>query len=224
MLEQLAASLPPSSESRVGTDIDQQSRAILSYLLEAPRVEVIALPADPATCPNCGTPTTSERSPYCGTQCREEAGFVRQVRSGLREGSILDPERQTALGQVLWHVLGGGYPRRQALVPERSRARVLEQANSICVECGGAATTIDHRGSGCNRAINLRAVCEACCKEKQYQDPRFTTTPAFVARLASLAARITSPTPLRCCDDAETWDWRAFINERKESKRHAGSA
>lgn len=76
------------------------------------------------------------------------SAFVRQFRSAVLDNKILDVERQAALGQKLWHVLGGGYPRRDVLVPDKVRLKVIEREGNKCQQCGAKATTIDHSGSG----------------------------------------------------------------------------
>ena len=100
------------------------------------------------TCPNCGSPETGERSPYCTDACRAESAFVRQLRSVLANGSVFDEVRQIAFGEKLWHLLGGGYPRRQKLAFERTLATVFKRENGKCQMCGAPATTVDHLGSG----------------------------------------------------------------------------
>lgn len=168
----------------------------------------------PATCPNCDAPCSSTRSPYCGDECRETAGFVRQVRAGIGDGSILAKDRQVALGQVLWHVLGGGRPLRRSIAPARSLKVALAREGGRCQACGASATTIDHIGSGCNRPINLRAVCDDCCLDRPFGEPLVTSRPGYAALFDSLALRIGSPGPLRCCDDAGSWDWRSYVRAR----------
>ncbi|HVT14101.1 MAG TPA: hypothetical protein VHE55_17700 [Fimbriimonadaceae bacterium] len=150
-LDALAAQIPPSSEAAAGEDWDRRSRAVLSYLVElAPSfapADFEAIPADPATCPNCGEPVPVSRSPYCGDCCKEEAALVRQFRNAVATGAIADEERQAALGQKLWHLLGGGYPRRVALIPPKGIARVIAR-DGKCMHCGAPATTVDNIGSG----------------------------------------------------------------------------
>ncbi len=139
---------------------------------------------------------------------------MRQFRAGLVEETVFDEQRQAALGQVLWHALGGGYPGRNALVPEKARARVFERTGERCEACGAPATTFDHIGSACNRPINLRPMCEDCAETKPFGDPTFLAQPEVVEKLRRIAARIGSPAPLRCCDNAESWDWRAYLSQR----------
>jgi hypothetical protein len=146
----LSGVLPSSEQIPQIEDVDEQSRGVLSYLVEwvlgsegtGEPVEV-----DPATCPNCGKPCDSTRSPYCSNDCREESAFIRQFRAGLETGSLFDAEKQAALGQKLWHLLGGGYPRRQVLIPERVRRKVIERDGG-CAVCGAPAVSLDHTGSG----------------------------------------------------------------------------
>src|SRR5688572_24042696 len=90
-LARLAFALPPASDALAGDDSDSQCRAALSFLVE----RAIAHLHDPApgqtysvdllTCPNCGNPDRSDRSPYCSDACRAQAAFVRQFRTGLRD-------------------------------------------------------------------------------------------------------------------------------------------
>lgn len=131
-------------------DIETKTRAVLSLLSDrgqrkpsTPRSAV-----DPATCPNCDAPCDLARTPYCCDECREMAAFVRQFRAAIENGTIGSEDRQAALGQKLWHLLGGGYPRRDALVSARVRAQVIQREGGRCQECGAKATTIDHSGSG----------------------------------------------------------------------------
>ncbi|MBI1756636.1 MAG: hypothetical protein HYR64_05965 [Fimbriimonas ginsengisoli] len=150
-LDRLAAELPRFADVARLDDIANQARATLSWAvagaLKFP-ADVQPVPTDPTTCPNCGLPAISLSSPYCSDCCRDEAAFVRQVRTGLAEGSIFDPERQVALGQKLWRLVGGGYPLRRAMVPEKTKLKVLERADWRCKVCGAPATTVDHIGSG----------------------------------------------------------------------------
>ena len=152
LLTSLSESLPPARELGEVKDPELQARAVLSLVLEriarADASSFTAVPEDPSTCPNCGVPTPLERSPYCSTNCREESGFVRQMRSAFADGSIVNPERQVGRGQALWHLLGGGYPLRQSLVFGKPLARVLARNEGRCEICGAPSTTIDHTGSG----------------------------------------------------------------------------
>lgn len=218
-ISHLQSALPKPERLVLGENAEEQARAMLSCLLDRIPARLPAscrpIPANPATCPNCDTLTDSIRSPYCGEPCREMAGFVRQFRSGLAEGSILDHDRQVALGQVLWHILGGGRPLRQALAPARSRETAIKREGGRCQVCGAPATTIDHIGSGCNRPINLRAVCESCCLDRPFGDPTLTDSPQFSKLLEPLSLRIASPIAIRCCDDAGSWSWRQYVLDRR---------
>ena len=105
-------------------------------------------------------------------------------------------------------------PLRQSLAPQRSIDAVLKREGGRCQECGALATTIDHITTGCNRPINLRAVCDNCCKDHPFGDPAVLEKPEFDELLAELVTRIGAPSPLQCCDDVEGWDWRAYLKER----------
>lgn len=146
VIQELRENLPKDSAN---LGIDERTRAVLNLLLDLiPSVFPSAITPNPQTCPNCDVVVTSSRSPYCGNFCRETSAFVRQFRDGLEKGTVFDAERQAALGQKLWYVLGGGYPRRETLVPDRVIKKVIEREGNKCQECGALATTIDHSGSG----------------------------------------------------------------------------
>jgi hypothetical protein len=148
-MNKTAALFPSSSLLDVAEEnMDTRTRAVLSLLFDLPEKSARPIPEDPLTCPNCDKPEVSIRSPYCSEECKEESAFVRQFRMGVREQSILDLEKQAALGQKLWHVLNGGYPRRVELVPPKAMVKILEREGQKCQECGALATTIDHSGSG----------------------------------------------------------------------------
>ena len=146
----LVESFPPASEAVVGDDLDHRARAVLRILLD--RLPAVELPPSIApnvdTCPNCDRPVASFNTPYCSDCCRERAAFIRQMRDSIANDSLLDPHRQTMKGEQMWRLLGGGLPRRLALVPENARARVFKKAEGKCELCGAPATRIDNTGSG----------------------------------------------------------------------------
>lgn len=150
-LDNLRAALPPLSFLYEEGEMDVQTRAVLGLMLErAARgfSQVSPVAEDPATCPNCGVAVVSTRSPYCGDWCREVSGFIRQFRHGVMAGAVADLERQAALGQKLWRMLGGGLPRRLALIPKRAWERELDKRGGVCEECGAPAVTLDNMGGG----------------------------------------------------------------------------
>lgn len=146
----LREALPPPS--CIGVDeIETQTRATIHLLID--RTEKIAeyplpCPEEPTTCPNCGTPVESLKSPYCGDECREYSAFIRQFRNGLITGSLMQPDKQIPLGQKLWRILGGGLPARVALVQGRTLERVIEKKGGMCENCGARATIVDNIGGG----------------------------------------------------------------------------
>lgn len=101
------------------------------------------------------------------------------------------------------------------MVRLREIERVLEKANGLCWKCGQPATGVDHFGSACNRTSNLRAVCDACNRGKGFGLADFDPGAEVKALYDEIAERIGREEPLRACDDAETWDWRAYVNARK---------
>ena len=148
-LLEISSTFPIAGLVASGETIEIQARATLAILLLS---ELEPLPSPRAEegewCPNCLKPFSSERSPYCSTQCREEAAFVRQFRSSVVDGTLKDPDKQVALGQKFWHLIGGGYPLRQTLAPPSSLKQLYKRTNSLCEICGAPATTFDHTGSG----------------------------------------------------------------------------
>lgn len=146
----LQGRLPHFSEVGSFTDQESRARATLSWVISEALLatDFKVIPAQPTTCPNCGAEMGVERSPYCSDVCREEAAFVRQLRGSLAQGTVLEQERQVALGQKLWRILGGGLPLRQSLVLERTLNQVIKRYEGRCDVCGAPATTIDHTGSG----------------------------------------------------------------------------
>lgn len=146
-LSHLAESLPAWSEASVGDDQSRRARATLQLLTSPASGALHHLETDLTGCPNCRQPVSSPRSPYCSCECREEAGFVRQMRAGLLEGTIFDEERQVALGQKLWRLLGGGLPLRLSLIPSKAWEKFLTKYPA-CEACGAPATTIDNIGGG----------------------------------------------------------------------------
>ncbi len=201
--------------SHLGNTLEEQSRAVLGLVLVPGEEQLEVIEPDPGNCPNCGAPAQSVRSPYCGPRCREIAGFVRQMRAGLDDGEILDPDRQVALGQTLWYLLGGGRPLRIDLVPQKAVQLVSAKAGGNCALCGKPATTLDHIATACNRPINLRAVCADCTTFSTFGDCSFLARPAAQGLRAELTARIGLPLAQRACDDASTWDWREFLKKRE---------
>ncbi len=196
-------------------DLEVRTRAVLGLLFEVRTPPKLTIATDTSTCPNCGVLNESIRSPYCSEHCREVSAFIRQLRNGIENDLSDDSERQAGMGQMLWYLLGGGLPRRVAMVPEKAIQKVLERENRKCEDCGGIATTIDHSRTACNRPINLRAVCQACCRVRNYEDGDFRKSAAFLQSLHEISIRVRNPVAVRCCDDAESWNWREYIKDRK---------
>lgn len=214
-LGKVLAVLPSRSDASTLAD---EARAVLALVIEPPfgsEAETAISPCSPSWCPNCSVIVESIKSPYCREACREIAGFVRQMRSGVVVGSLLDPERQVALGQILWRILGGGLPLRNSLIDAKAMAQLMAKHGGQCAACGAPATTVDHLGSHCNRTSNLRPMCDRCARTKPFGAPELLARPEVEALRAELARRIGSPSPMRLCDDAESWDWRAYVAARK---------
>lgn len=212
LLVNLGTALPKFSELGPDANINAQACAVLGWVIQ----ESLAAPEcspesqNPYNCANCKIKPGGERTPYCSEACKEETSFVRQVRCGLESGAILVPDRQVALGQSLWHILGGGYPLRRTLVSAKDLERFLAK-NPNCAYCGLFATNFDHIKTACNRPINLRAVCEGCSTTRAFGDSEYLVTANPKVKL--LAQRIRNVEPLRP-SDTTAWDWRAYLASR----------
>jgi hypothetical protein len=199
------------------TTIELEARDFFAKLINAAILAPIDKPrlACPPICPNCVQNPIRPRSPYCSETCKEQAALVRQVRAHLLVEAIDDPARQVALGQVAWHVLGGGYPLRTSKVEPKPLAKVLARNEGRCEVCGAPATTVDHPRTACNRPINLRAVCADCCSDQPFGSPKIVSRSAYRHLFEELATRLSAETPLRICDHAETWDWREYLSRSR---------
>ncbi|MBX3097735.1 MAG: hypothetical protein KF812_12835 [Fimbriimonadaceae bacterium] len=147
LLTLLVNALADVSSSGGTDDMDVRARAVLLHLLHPSRLgqdedsgRLIS-----AQCPNCGELTSSRSTPYCSPECREESAFVRQLRAAIESGAIQEADRQANFGQNLWHLLGGGYPRRVALIKPKEMSKLIARG---CELCDAPAVTVDHTGSG----------------------------------------------------------------------------
>jgi hypothetical protein len=151
LLAKVATSMAADGASCASPSLDDQARGAFLLLVDAAsNVADFPEPAsfEPAQCPNCGAGTSNSRSPYCSDECRCEAAFVRQTRSALSDGAVDRSDRQIALGENFWRLIGGGFPRRQGMVLPRVLKRVFQRTDGKCEVCGRPATTVDHIGSG----------------------------------------------------------------------------
>lgn len=131
-----------------GQSQEEAARATVRWLLSSPQGPLQARFGPSDRCPNCVDRLGQRRSPYCGAGCKEESAFVRQFRASLLSSEIENPDRQIALGQKLWHLIGGGYPLRVSLVSQSDMNRFIAKSGGLCADCGNPATTFDHLGSG----------------------------------------------------------------------------
>ena len=201
---------------------DEQTRAVLRAVVDRVVAGVVAVdpvPADPSTCPNCGSPCQAQRTPFCSGHCRAQAAFVRQFRTLLVTGPLFEVSRQLGMGESLWDVVVGGFPRRQFIVPPRVVVKVIEREAGKCQMCGGEAVTVEHEGSGCSRPINLRPVCASCNRAARFGRRGFDLDPDLAPVFDEIATRVAPEQAIRACDDASAWDWRAFLRDRKTSLR-----
>jgi len=214
-LRTVHAELPPLASANL--TIEDQARTVL-HLLTPSEVPSEVVENDATRCPNCDAPCASLASPYCSKACRDQASWVRQMRVALASGSILDSEKQVVFGERLWWLLGGGLPMRESRLTESGKRQVIKRCEGKCEYCGAPMALIENHGSGCNRPFNLRAMCEKCAKTKAFMDPEFAARVDVTELLGELSRRIFAVAALRPCDDAESWDWRAFLAQRKSNK------
>ena len=129
--------------------LELRARRVLQLIAESPS-QPIAQPSvyGPELCPNCGTATASRTSPYCSAGCKDKAAFVRQFRAALSTEAVFEPEKQLALGQKLWALLGGGLPYRESLIPNSALKQVRKRSEGRCEICGEPAERIENFGSG----------------------------------------------------------------------------
>lgn len=214
---ELSGSLPARAEA--GLTLEDQARRVLYLLCDFTGEPSQSPKADFHKCPHCGAPADSLSSPYCSAACRDQAAFVRQFRAAIASGLILTAEKQTVFGERLWWLLGGGLPMRESRIPESAKRQVVRRSEGKCEFCGSVMSGIENFGSGCNRPLHLRAVCDSCSKTKAFGDAAFIQSEAVTHILSDLAPRVSAAAPVRLCDDPEKWDWRAFI-----ARRRSGSA
>lgn len=146
-LEEAREALPVQQDAG---DHDELTRALLRFVLRPSLASSSSVPVvpDPRLCPNCDAPCSGTRSPYCSVFCKEQSALIRQMRAALENGNILLVERQIGLGEALWHLQGGGFPRRQALVTPKSLVKIIERDGGLCFSCGKPAVNVAHIGSG----------------------------------------------------------------------------
>ncbi|MBL8067772.1 MAG: hypothetical protein JNM28_04930 [Armatimonadetes bacterium] len=135
-------------EWTAGQSQEEAARATVGWFLKVQPEMEGPKSGPPELCPNCVESPGQPRSPYCGTWCKEESAFVRQFRAAGKSGGLAEPDRQIALGQKLWHLIGGGYPLRVSLVSRSDMERFLAKSGGLCACCGNPAATFDHLGSG----------------------------------------------------------------------------
>lgn len=209
-IQSLLDALPSDRSDDIGEQARWFLRTPLELAMKLPKQ--MPIQPDPSTCPNCGRPCDEKLSPYCDAHCRESSSLVRQFRAAVLTGAALMSDKQIAFAQIAWHLMGGGLPYRNSLIPTKVLQQFLAKQGGQCGACGGAATTVDHIKTFCNRPINLRPMCESCAVTRPFGHPDVITQSQSIMK--DLAQRIGNDLPIRCCDDQSTWDWRAFLRLR----------
>ncbi len=207
-LTELISALPSDPQT-----LEDKARAILRLLSDWESMDPRKFRVE--SCPNCGGSVADGKRPYCSDFCREQAALIRQMRRALAEGSLESTERQIAVAATMWHLLGGGYPLRVAMIPPGTVRKVIEKSGGNCETCGAKATTVDHIRTACNRPINLRAVCADCTKVRMFEDSEFLALEKTQSVLSEVRNRVAALQPVQECDDPVVWDWRDFLRRRK---------
>ena len=187
------------------------------------------------TCVSCGGPDVTVESPlFCSERCKEAAGLVRYVRACQRDGRDPQADVLEAIRMKMAHVLGGGYPGRERVVPPETRAEVLQRARHRCEICGraldmhgtggdlDAQAQIHHVAGSSSGPGNLRAVCRRCNMADAQSKfvPVVPGSPEAVLA-AELKERWSSRSPLRPCDDELSWkvQWPALQRRARAAIR-----
>jgi HNH endonuclease len=177
--------------------------------------------AGPLDCLNCDSPQPVTAKPgalFCGEACGQFAGTIRYVRRVTRDGRIDDPLVREAVRNRLAFAVSGGYPGKARTLDPAIRKAVVERDCGNCVVCGQPGTEIDHIASSSADLTNLQLLCHECHQKKTSQNfrPIEAGSPQELLRF-ELELRISSPVPIRKCDDEEAWPtlWRQLADQRK---------
>lgn len=171
-------------------------------------------------CLNCDGPV-DDGANFCSPLCVQTAKTIRYGRAVYADGRIELPDVAEALRIKLASVLGGGYPEAERRVSSARRAAVFTRDGGICQLCHDApATQVDHLDGSSDDLENLRGVCDSCHRGRTLASVR-AATPAEVLIGIGIRARIDAASPLRACDDHETWagTWRSLQRDRRRQAR-----
>jgi hypothetical protein len=177
----------------------------------------------PFRCPNCNEviPFRKPIRIYCCQLCGDEARLVRYVRRCKREAKLDDPDVLDAIQTKFAHIMGGGYPLEERIVPASTRQCVIERAKGRCEKCGGEGKEIDHIQGNSNDPENLQLLCRECHKEKTFRNfvsitPDLENYQELEAKRTWLIMRIEAEIPILDCDNDETWKqrYRYMVNKR----------
>lgn len=178
-------------------------------------------------CASCLAPLPSDvPGLYCGTLCKEVAGFVRYVRSARRGNRLTDPDVAYAASIKLAHLYAGGYDAAAHAIPASVRAAVVSRDGGRCVQCGAPGEEIDHVGGPSPALDNLQLLCRECHRAKTAQSLRASTPEDEAARDRLFAVRVDPPIPLLLADDDEAWATkeRALRAERRRRLKNPSRA
>lgn len=184
------------------------------------------------TCANCDSRDVTVESPlFCSPRCLQAAQLVRYVRACRRDGRDQRPDVREAINMKRAMILGGGYPEERRHVPPEIRAEVFRRADGCCENCGrtldlegttgdqDAVPTIQHVQGDSNDISNLKAFCWRCnLADAETRLVRVVPGSPEAIMAADLAARWSSPEPLRLCDDDQRWKgmWRELARSARE--------
>lgn len=176
----------------------------------------------PFPCPNCDKLLT-EAKLYCSEVCRQEAKFVRYVRSCRSDGRSFQEDVQEAIRIRLAMILSGGYPEQERRIPDLIRQAVIARDKGRCQSCGNPGDQIDHMHSNSAELDNLQLLCDVCHRHKTMASFITVTAeshPEAWLKAEALRLRTEAPEALRLCD-AEEWAalWHRIASERRQIRK-----
>ncbi|HEA65173.1 MAG TPA: HNH endonuclease [Candidatus Aminicenantes bacterium] len=175
-------------------------------------------------CVNCDRviPWNRRIKLFCSDICREEADFVRYVRSCKKDGRIERTDVQETIQIMFAHIASGGYPRKERHIPKQLREAVIARFNGLCAICGNPGSDIDHIDGNSNDLNNLQLLCRSCHNKKTKEKIKILTPGdkryfEVLEKRQNLDFRIDSPEPNLECDDEVNWPkvYRKIISYRK---------
>lgn len=181
----------------------------------------------PFPCPNC-LQLTDGLSLFCSELCKQECKTVRYARACKKDDRDKDEKVKEAIKIRIAHILGGGYPEKERLLPKSLKDKVLNRDKGLCQKCGDKGTEIDHIKGSSDDIGNLQLLCTTCHKYKTASNfIPVTIEDDFDAWLKAqeLQARIELDRPIKLADNENKWKtiWREIASKRRQFINQTGS-